>query len=126
MNTFVRSISILCLTGATGMALAACESEFGGGPLGPRRTRAIASPVEENSASGEMARDATAGVPILSVEFPNTKKEPPTVQVLGRPVSPPPASQPATAPANTGTHVLPPAATQSAPPSRVDPIYGPP
>jgi hypothetical protein len=129
MRTVSRNVRRACLVGVAVAFLSGCEGEFASDPLKPRPSRAVVSPVEQNSASGEMSRGDTTGVPILSVEFPNTKEEKPKIHTITDDLVPHPATQPAapaTASDETAPRQITPAATQRPSTRPVDPIYGPP
>src|SRR5690348_7369518 len=83
------------------MGIAGCESDFLSSPLRSRPTRAVESPVEQNSASGEIRNSDATGVPLLKIEFPNTKDEQPKVYTIGDALTGKPTIQPATQPAST-------------------------
>jgi hypothetical protein len=108
--------------------LAGCESDFRSDPTRPRVNRALGPNYETNSALGEMNAGAVTGVPILSVEFPNTKEESAKVRTIADPLTG--ADRPAaTRPAPSQRPSIPPDQPAPAiiqqPGARTDPIDGP-
>ena len=124
----------MVLCGGVMLAVGGCASDFVSDPNRARPTRAVESPGERNSASGEMANLADmSGVPLVEVGVPNHSGETPVVRTIADNIlTPPTTTRP---PVITGTPPVnvtigTPTATRAAEPAtrpgvRVDPLLGP-
>jgi len=59
-----------------------CESDFVTDPTRPRPTRALEDPFARGSANSEVMGGPTGAVPLVTVEMPRTKEEPPVVRTI--------------------------------------------
>ena len=129
----IRSLFVGCIGGAALMLGAGCASDFAPDAGRSRPTRAVESPVERNSASGEMSNMAAmSGVPLVEVGIPNSRDQALQVRTIAdnifRPTPPvkPPTSTTFTPPASVtigGTTQPETPITRPAP--RIDPLLGP-